>query len=68
MAKTAIQQKNIDLSFSGRLIGTTDMKWARRLNRRVRLSTLLHSGFGHYEIAGSSLLVFAFGEMYELQP
>jgi hypothetical protein len=66
----ATQTNNITLSFIGKLVSTTDNKWARRLNRRVSVRALLgnRAPMAHFEHVDNGILVYAFGEMYELEP
>lgn len=66
MNTLAINNK-ITLGTRGKLVSTTDMNWARRLGRRVSIRSLLNSNPGHYELTDDSVIVYAFGEMFELE-
>lgn len=65
MTKTVDQ--NINLKTVGLLVSTTDMRTAKRLRRRVSISSLLNGECGHYRVCGRSVFIYAFGEMHELE-
>lgn len=57
---------NVTNEYAGQLVSTTDIKAARLLGRRLTIGQILSGRPGHYEQDGSSLVIIAGNELYEL--
>lgn len=52
----------------GRLIGTTDLKQASRIGKKLRIGSLIRGTHAHYEVTKEgTVLIYAGRELYELE-
>ena len=58
--------KNITPDTKGKLISTTSMEMAGRLNRMVKVKSLLQGRPAHYELTNNSVIIYTFNELFEL--
>lgn len=58
----------ISLSFTGRLISTTDIDLAGLLNKKISLKRILRGKPCHYEATTEGTIIFYIGrELYEME-